>query len=377
MSRGFTRIVYNRKILNNHRTLEIHYITGKEWINMGVAVLSKVEPIVKQERRASYFLETFHNEYKYNSENTARAYVQDLEQFLEQVSNLGVETPIGTVVNLINYKNVTDFRNGELDRGLKANTVNRKVTAIKEFGKHLAAHGVHVDMGFFSSIKSLKSDSASYEVLSIPEALQIAEWIKDNETVRGYEKFLYILLAIDTGVRAEALSNLTPENFSIADGEVLLKGTDKGKKQFNKRLSMEFYEDIKKNVTWEQGKKIFGFSAKNRNDMMNRVLKGLGWEHRNIVFHSFKKAAVNNAFDITGDIMIAMKTGGHSSVTTTQRYIAEGETFMGAISNANAEKMKELKYEDFTKEELIDVLKGMSDNFQYQMRSELLKMLEE
>lgn len=342
---------------------------------MGLAVLSKVEPIIKQEEQTSYFLKQFYNEYKYNSENTARAYVQDVGQFLECVSKLGVEVPISTVVSLINYKNVTDFRNRELDRGLKANTVNRKITAIKEFGKHLAAHDVHVEMGFFNSIKSLKSDSASYEVLSIPEALQIAEWMKENEKVRGYEKFLYILLAIDTGVRAEALSNLTPENFSIIDNEVLLKGVDKGKKHFSKRLSLEFYEDIKENVTWEKGKKIFGFSAKNRNDMMARALKDLNWEHRNIVFHSFKKAAVNNAFDITGDIMTAMKTGGHSSVTTTQRYIAEGETFMGAISNANAEKMKELKYEDFTKEELINVLKDMSDNFQYQMKSELLKII--
>lgn len=344
---------------------------------MGLALLNNVEQIVKEEKKVSYFLESFYNEFKNNSKNTAVSYVNDLEQFLKQVSKLGIETPVETVVSMINYKNVTKFRQSELDRGMKASTVNRKLSAIREFAKHLAVHDVVIDTGFFNSVKSLKNDSASYEVLTIPESLQIAEWIKDNEKMRGYEKFLYILLAVDTGVRAEALSNLTPENFVVVDGEVLLKGVDKGKKPFSKRLSLEFYEDIKKNTSWVAGQKIFGFTAKNRNDMMKRVLKGLDWENRNIVFHSFKKAAVNNAFEITGDIMTAMKTGGHSSVATTQRYLSEGETVMGAISNVNAEEMKSLDYNDFTHEQLVQMLSNMSDNFQYQAKSELLRMKED
>ena len=34
---------------------------------------------------------------------------------------------------------------------------------------------------------------------------------------------------------------------------------------------------------------IFNFSGKNRTDMLNRAKKSLGWENRNITFHSFKK----------------------------------------------------------------------------------------
>lgn len=171
---------------------------------MGLALLNNVEQIVKEEKKVSYFLESFYNEFKNNSKNTAVSYVNDLEQFLKQVSKLGIETPVETVVSMINYKNVTKFRQSELDRGMKASTVNRKLSAIREFAKHLAVHDVVIDTGFFNSVKSLKNDSASYEVLTIPESLQIAEWIKDNEKMRGYEKFLYILLAVDTGVRAEA-----------------------------------------------------------------------------------------------------------------------------------------------------------------------------
>lgn len=332
----------------------------------------KIQAVTPTHEKLGYYLSEFHSEYKLNSTHTADAYLSDVTQFIALVTPLALDTPIHRVADIITYKNVSTFRQHELNRGLRATTINRKITAIREFAKYLTVHNIHVDTAFFNNLKSLKGTGDSYEVLSIPEAITIAEWFRDNEKNKAYEKFLYTLLAIDTGVRAEALSNLTPENFVETDSEVLIKSVDKGRKRFTKRISKEFFQDIKENTDWSPNTKLFGFTAKNRTDMMTRALKDLGWESRNIVFHSFKKAAVNNAFDITGDIMVAMKTGGHASVSTTQRYISEGESLMGAISNVNAKEIKELDYNDYSQQELIEAINKLSENLQYQLKAQLL-----
>lgn len=337
--------------------------------------MEQVVPIRKTEETIQSMVESFYNEYKLNSANTATAYKNDVLKFLE-FAPYGLNTALTQVKDFINYDTVSAFRTQEQKRGLAATTINRRVTAIREFAKHLKFRGVELDISFFEGIKPLKGEADSYEVISTMEALQIAEWLRENEKFKSEMKYYYVLLAIDTGIRAEALSKLTPKNFVELDDIVLIKGVDKGKKRFSKRISKESYREMKSNLKeWTAlSQPIFSITEKNRADMMKRALKGLGWEDRNITFHSFKKVAVNGAFESTGDIRVAMKVGSHSSVATTQRYLSEeGDDFLGAISNGNLKKIKTLDYNDYSKAELIEAMNNMSQNFQYQLKSELVK----
>lgn len=337
---------------------------------------STVVQLRNKEQTVETFVDSFYNEYKLNSEATASAYKDDVIKFIIGNMPLGLATPSRTVGSLISYQTVTSHRAAEVERDLKPASINRKITAIKEFAKHLKAHNIPVSMEFFESIKPLKGESDSYEVISVPEGIKIAEWVRDNEKNKATMKYYYILLAIDSSVRADALSKLTPKNFVELEDTVLIKGVDKGKKNFSKRISKELYQEMKDNLKeWTAlHQPIFSISPKNRTDMMNRALKGLGWENRNIRFHSLKKAGVNHAFETTGDIRVAMKVASHSSVSTTQTYLAEdGEDFLGAISNGNLKKIKALDYMDFSKEELIAAVQSMSENFQYQLKSQLIK----
>ena len=89
-------------------------------------------------------------------------------------------------------------------------------------------------------------------------------------------------------MRAEALNKLTKASFIIKEDEVIVKGVDKG---YTKVISREFY-DAYNDLKFDQlnlTDNIFNFSGKNRTDMLNRAKKSLGWENRNITFHSFKK----------------------------------------------------------------------------------------
>ena len=339
-------------------------------------MLAKVQSIRPVEDTIKKYLNSFYQEYQLNSVSTAKSYELDVKSFLNFSTSLGEDLPLSSVKSIFTYKNVTEFRRVEAQR-IKATSVNRKIVAIKEFGKHLAVNGVDINLAFFDSIKNLKGDADSYDVISVHEGIQIANWLLENERVKATEKYYYTLLAIDTGIRAEALSKLTPSNFIKTDEIVTIKGVDKGKKSFSKRVSLEIFEEMKKELNWEDKKEpIFNFSAKNRADMMARALKGLGWEDRNITFHSFKKAAVNNAFELTGNIMVAMKVGNHSSVSTTQTYLAEGDDFLGAISTGGR-NVNDVDLNDYSKEQLIEAIEKLSKNNQYQLKNNLVNAVVE
>lgn len=336
-------------------------------------MLAEVKSIRGEQETIGAYIEGFYNEYRLNSELTARSYTRDIEKFLEFATEMKTDFPADNISTLINYQKVVEFRQHEVKRKLKATSINRNITALKEFGKYLRARGIEVHTSFFDSIKNLKGDGDKYEVLTIQEGIQIAEWLRDNEKNKATMKYYYTLLAIDTGIRADALAKLTPSNFIEKDDVVMIKGVDKGKKSFSKPVSKQLYHEMKSHFKeWNATKQpVFTVTAKNRTDMIQRAVKGLGWENRNIVFHSLKKAAVNNAFETTGDIMVAMKVGGHSSVTTTQTYLADGDDFMGAISNG-ARKVEDVNLEDFSKEELIEAMQQLSVNSQYQLKVNLM-----
>lgn len=335
--------------------------------------LRNVIPLIEKKDTVETILDSFVGEYEINSIATAKAYRRDVLTFIENYTPMGLDTPSSDMTHYINYTNVTDYR--RRDSNLAATTVNRKVVAIKEFAKHLRIHQIPVDIAFFDDIKSMKGRGESYEVLSVTEALMIAEWLRDNEKFKAEAKYYYSTLAFDTGIRAEALSKLTSKNFTELEDSVVIKGVDKGKKNFSKHISKNLYNEMRESLeAWNTDEKpLFNFSEKNRFDMMNRALKGLGWEDRNITFHSFKKAAVNGAFETTGDIRIAMKVGSHNDMTTTQRYLAEaGDDYLGAVSNGNLKEIKEAKYDEFSKEELVKALEQMSQNHQHQMKTALV-----
>ena len=326
------------------------------------------------------YINDFYEQYAINSKSTAVAYSSDVERFAKFLEHSGrVEDAksvnIEVFARFYDYDVLSQFQRYSVNEAnLQASSVNRVMTALKEFGRYMTARKVSFDVTPFSSLKNLKGSAKSYEVISIQEGITIAEWIRDNESNEPMTKYFYILMAIDTGVRADALSKLTPANFIPRESHTLVKGIDKGKKSFEKKISNDLYEELTKHLDFsDRTKPIFPITARMRGAMMKRALKGLNWEDRNIVFHSFKKCAVNYSYEVTGDIMIAKRVANHSSVSVTQTYINEGEDFMGAVSNTNAEKLKSLDFNDFSKEELVRAMQAMGDNTQYQLKAELLK----
>lgn len=320
-------------------------------------------------------MQEFVNEAGVNSKSTKTAYLSDLKQYLITVyGNTNVNTDL--FAKTFGKKQLQKYRSLLVENKLQANSINRKIVVLQEFAKHLYTLGYDIDYISIKTVNKLKSKKNSYEVLDYHEAMKIINWFKTNEQVMPIEKYYYSALAFDTGVRAEALNTLTPQSFTWKDTEVILKGVDKGNKQFIKSISLEFannlFRDLK--LDKESNGQIFNFSGALRYKMMNRAKKALGWSNRNITFHSFKKGAVNYAYDMTKDIQVAREVGSHASVTTTQIYIDDNkETFQGAISN-NQNDSKDVRFSDFTKEQLIEAILNSNESTKVNLKVQLTKL---
>lgn len=329
---------------------------------------------VKKSQLIEETVKEFVNEAGLNSKETKIAYLGDIKQFIMfTYGNLHVRKDV--VVNNINAQQVIKFRSYLInEKKLQSNSINRKIIVIQEFAKYLYNQGYEIDYIGISTVKKLKSMNNSYEVLSYEEALAIMNWLKENEKVMPLEKYYYTALAFDTGVRAEALNSLTPQSFLWKNDEVLIKGIDKGRKRFVKSISCEFANQMFKDLEVDRNSndKLFNFSAALRYKMMKRAKDGLGWSNRNITFHSFKKGAVNYAYDMTKDIQVAREVGSHASVSTTQIYINENtQAFQGAISN-NQAKVDNIKLSDYTREQLIEAILNAPESTQLNVKQQLL-----
>lgn len=337
----------------------------------------RIQDIIVQDT-AIETIENFANEAGINSTSTAKAYGSDVMEFFNFMFK-GYNNNILTsaLINSLTRKNLIKFRTELINNGISGNSINRKFVSLKRFSTYLYGLGYDTDINIFNTIQKVKTADKSYEVLSLEEALTLINWIRNNERVNAESKYYYCLLAFDTGVRAEALNNLTPASFIVKENEVIIKGVDKGNKAFTKSISHEFYNDMVNDLginELDKEEKIFNHSSQRRSELFKRAKKALGWENRNITFHSLKKGAVTFAYSMTKDILVAQKVGGHSSVTTTQTYLKDvEEVFQGAISNKKSVDAKNIDLNSFSKEELINVINSMSEANILALKKELLK----
>lgn len=324
---------------------------------------------------AAQTIKEFAEEAGLNSRSTYQAYYNDTLQFIKIIFKSDTITT-DALASGINRANVVEYRRYLINElNLQGSTIKRKLSSLRELSTYLYSLGYKIDINLFKSLQKIKTNTNSYEVLSIEEAREIINWIKDNEKHDALSKYHYCQLAFDTAIRAEAINKLTKSSFIVKPDEVIIKGVDKGNKTFKKSISLEFYNELHKDLNFDElsfNESIFNHTAKNRSDMINRAKKSLGWENRNITFHSFKKGAVTHAYNTNKDIQLARKVGGHVSLNTTQTYLADSEeVFQGAISSEKSLDSNNIDFNDFSKDELVMALLKMNESTQIAVKKEL------
>lgn len=293
----------------------------------------------------------FLQEKKKRSENSHKSAKVALNSYLEFS-----KTDLRESVNHFEYvdlEHMVMYQNYLISLGLSNSSVTNYISNMKSFLKFIRGYGyISQDLSFLSLITELPNDVEHVEHMS---DTVIQEFMREIAKERSYPelKLTLVRLAIDTGLRMETLLGLKEKNFTVEGNEVVIRGWQKGNKEFIRKISLQLYKDINA-VSEDYFSKL---KANTLVKMMKRIRVRLGYENKNYSFHSFRKVALTDNYIQTNDIVATQRYANHSSPSVTETYIAHLNQGKGRYSRDESvtESLKELEY--FSKN---SILKGIA-----------------
>lgn len=316
--------------------------------------------------------------------NTRNEYERDILQFFGQL--FGIDSINMITDNMI--RNV-DAQGAEeyfkmIDDMYAANTVNRKISSIKELFNYLNNRRVVGNDGQllvnnYNPInvveRSFVDESTRYGSFSQKEVSEILK-------IAMFEDGVFYKLLGKTSVRKEAIRALNINtSFVMDNGMWCIVGCDKGKKgekkKFKKAIGQKLYDDCKKLADKNKDGKVFSFGE---NTPLNRLRGANGkykngycykigiseeeYKERNLCIHSFKKTGVQIVTEKTGNVRKAMEQGNHNNVEYTM------DTYQTKVYNPYDDPSNLVEFDDYDADgELDGKLRKMNN---YELR-ELVK----
>jgi site-specific recombinase XerD len=303
-----------------------------------------------------------------DSENTRKTYERAIRDFFKTMRNKELEELLEE--DLVFTKEQAERYQVSLKEHYKGTTVNNSITAIKECYEKLEDNGFNVKASWFKLDRYDEHDKVSYGSLTHDEVCKIIELVSD--TRKGYEKALLVRLAYATAFRKESLLQAKWTDIINIDGQWYMKVLGKGNKWSHKKLTTELYDELMEHKERMSGEKIFELTDKTVSKMMNYIRENMDFGDRKIVFHSLKKASLNEINIITGgDLKAIQAHGDHADIRTTLNDYLDKKKIEDLIAvDVNAHVPIE-KFDELSKDELVSLLKGMDRNTQIKLLQKL------
>lgn len=248
----------------------------------------------------------------------------------------------------------------------KGATVNNTMTALKECYNKLEKGGFAVSASWFDVERYDEHDSDSYDTLSHEEIVAILALV--SKTRKGIEKALLIRLAYATAFRKESIRTMTWNQIVNIDDIWYAKVLGKGNKWSHKKLSDDLYEALMAHKEKAKGENVFELTTKTIQKMMNYINDNMDFGDRNIVFHSFKKASIEEVNIISGgDIKAMQNHGDHSNASTTiNKYLANKKLEDLVTVDVNTHIPTEA-FDELSQEEFVNLVKSMDRTTQIRL----------
>lgn len=272
------------------------------------------------------FLSYLKTEKRY-SPNTVLAYQKDIQQFLDFCSPWDItESNIGEVT----ITQVRDWLARMKEAGLKATSVNRKLSSVKSLYKYLRRNQLveHNPTALIFNLKQSKSIPTFVNQTELNELMDGFETqSEDFDTVRN---FLIVELLYVTGMRRAELIEIQLADIDFSNKEINIKG--KGGKRRTVFLTPEVLQNIQAYLklkahcgyhfenylfVTKKSKKIYPNLVY---QVVKKILSHIEYLQKSsphVLRHSFATHLLNNGSDVNS----IKELLGHSSLASTQVYV--------------------------------------------------------
>lgn len=292
-----------------------------------------------------------------DSENTKDSYERSIRDFFRTMRNKELEELVDK--DLIFSKKQIESYQVALREQYKSKTVNSALSAIRECYKRLEEDGFDVDIKWFNVERYDEHDSEKYGTLTFEEVVAIIDFV--SKTRKGEEKALLIRLAYATAFRKDSLLEMKWNQIVKINEIWYAKVLGKGNKWSHKKLSTDLYNELMRfKGDAKDDEKIFKLTDKTIKLMMKKIREKFDFGDRHIVFHSFKKASINEVNIITnGDIKAMQAHGDHSNAQTMLNYYMADKALEELVEVDINRHIPVEKFEEMSHEELLMLVKGM------------------
>lgn len=273
------------------------------------------------------------------SDATISAYSSDLREFFAVMG-------FYYGVNEITLRDVeTVYIEKLVASGNCAASRSRKLSSVRVFYKWAVKNRI-VKNNPVEDIELPKIEKKTVKAMSFNEVEQVLDEAKKDSRENSFRDLAILSLMFSTGIRRAELTEIKLSDLNLEEGLIVIHG--KGNKDrlayFNDttravlseyiNVHRKFYCTSEKSnylFVSDKGEKLC-FSTVNR--IVNRYLESAGIKDKGFTAHSTRKAFATAVYDNTGDIFAVQQLLGHSSPSTTQRYvgIAESRKRMAAMT---------------------------------------------
>ncbi len=302
----------------------------QEAMNMGRPTLPHNEApkrLLTRSKRFSEVVALYLEERKLdNKENTRRDKARTYADFQDLLGDVEI--------NLLTKAEGVQWKTHEMNRGIKANSVNSRIGELNDLfkwainnGHYTASDKSPVDGLRIGKKSQLAAKTQSYEPFSNDELKQIF----GTGYLKKFNKpdFYWLpLVALFTGARREELASLRASNVNIVDGIASIQIED-GKNQNARRLVpihpklMEMgFMDYAKNVQALGSEYLFPYlvdgpngKGKNAGRHFSKWLGILGIDSPRKVFHSFRHTVITRLHATGANPAHVMQIAGHADET--------------------------------------------------------------
>lgn len=303
-----------------------------------------------------------------DSENTKKTYERHIRDFFRTMRNKELEQL--TEDDLIFTPQQIELYQARLKEKYKGTTVNNTMSALKECYVRLERNGFNVKASWFDVERYKEYDKESYDTLTHEEVCKIIDLV--SKTRKGEEKALLVRMAYATAFRRQSLLDMKWNQIVNINGIWYAKVLGKGNKWSHKKLTDDLYNtlmEFKKKNNASDDDKIFKLTKRTVDRMMNYIRENMDFGDRRIVFHSFKKASLNEVNQLTGgDLKAIQAQGDHENVTTALDDYIQKKKLDDLVAVDIGNELPVEKFDELSKEELLKLIKSMD-------RTTIIKLL--